>query len=152
MIGIKKPRMAAGTTIRDRAVDDRHNENIFSIACSSRKKQGGGFVIPTELKKKWYLDSERREIFFLADNGGGYPDVLSGPDLNAELRLSILRGLGFRVADRFEMEGAGAGEMWPWVRLTNGVAICLRDGFVSRHGERRRRKGGVRRGREPDRQ
>ena len=29
----------------------------------------------------------------------------------------------------------------PWVRLTNGVAVCLRDGFVYRGGGRRCRHG-----------
>ena len=88
-------------------------------------------MIPTELKKKWYLDSERREIFFLADNGGGYPDVLSCADLDEDNRLSILRGLGLRISYRFEIEGAGAHDMWPWVRLATGTAVCLRDGYVS---------------------
>lgn len=100
-------------------------------------------MIPAELKKKWYLDSERREIIFLADNGGGYPDVLAGPALSDQDRLGILRGLGFRVADLYEMEAPGSlDEMWPWARLTNDVAVCLRDGLVHRCPKERRKKGG----------
>ena len=98
-------------------------------------------MIPVELKAKWIMDCDRREIVFLADHGGGWPDVLAAPGLDVDDRLDVLRGLGFKVAERYEMEGMGTdNDMWPWVRLTNDIAVCLQDGFVSRHRERRPRK------------
>ena len=64
-------------------------------------------------------------------------------DLTPAARRVLLRRLGFRVKEEYEMEAAypWEPEMWPWVRLTNGVAVCLKDGFVSRA-----EKGGGRRG------
>lgn len=101
-------------------------------------------MIPAELKAKWIADCDRREILFLADHGGGWPDVLAAPGLDVKAREDVLRGLGFRIAERYEMEGMGTdNDMWPWVRLTNDIAVCLQDGFVSRHRERRRRRRGL---------
>lgn len=106
-------------------------------------------MIPAELRAKWDRDCDRREIIFLADHGGGWPDVLQPPELSPEERLDILRGLGFRVAEHYEMEASDPDkdEMWPWVHLTNSVAVCLQDGFVSRAGGRLpKRKGGRKHG------
>lgn len=102
-------------------------------------------MIPTELKAEWDKEVARCEIIFLADHGGGWPDVLDGAWLNAEDRLNILRVIGFRVSEHYEMPGTGpdADKMWPWVRLTNDVAMCLQDGFVTRNRDKRvKRKGG----------
>lgn len=102
-------------------------------------------MIQPEFKAEWDKEVARCEIIFLADHGGGYPDVLAGSGLDAEDRLNILRGLGYRVSEHYEMPGIGpdAHKMWPWVRLTNDVAVCLQDGIVSRHRDKRvKRKGG----------
>lgn len=105
--------------------------------------QGGDGMIPASLRDKWELLQARAELIFLADNGGGYPDALRGDGLTPAARRVLLRRLGFRVKEEYEMEAAYLWEpgMWPWVRLTNGVAVCLQDGFVSRA-----EKGGGQRG------
>ncbi len=102
-------------------------------------------MIPDELKERWAREVARQEILFLADHGGGWPSVLAGRCLNAEARRDVLRGLGFRVCERYEMPD-NDDILVPWVRLTNGVAVCLQDGFVSRNRDKR---GGKRRGRIP---
>lgn len=48
-----------------------------------------------------------------------------------------LRRIGFRGAEEYDMPIDPMKEVTPdnrepWVRLTNGVAVCLRDGFVCR--------------------
>ena len=104
-------------------------------------------MIPKELRAKWDRETDRREVLFLAGHGGGYPDVLSSIWLTPEERLDILRGLDFRTAERYDMpnDRDTYDPPWPWARLTNGVAVCLKDGFVVRA----KRKGGGRREREP---
>lgn len=107
-------------------------------------------MIRTELRAEWDKEVARCEIIFLADHGGGWPDALSGPGLTPEDRLDILRGFGFRVSEHYEMEGTGpdADKLWPWVRMTNSVAVCLQDGFVTRNLDKSvRRKGGRKHGR-----
>lgn len=102
-------------------------------------------MIPDELKASWAREVARQEILFLADHGGGWPSVLAGSCLSAKVRQDVLRGLGFQVCERYEMPDKDD-NLVPWVRLTNGVAVCLQDGFVSRNQDK---KGGKRRGRIP---
>ena len=76
----------------------------------------------------------------MACNGGGWPDVRK--DLEPAGRRVALRGIGFRGAEEYDMPLERMKEVTPdnrepWVRLTNGVADCLRDGFVYRGGGRR---------------
>lgn len=97
------------------------------------------------MQAEWDKELARCEIIFLADHGGGYPDALAGDHFTPDDRLDILRGLGYRVSERYEMPAPGrdADKLWPWVRLTNGVAVCLQDGIVSRAaGRRTKRRGG----------
>lgn len=112
-------------------------------------------MIPTKLRAEWDKEVARCEIIFLADHGGGWPDVLAGPCLDSEYRLEVLRDLGYRVSEHYEMEGTGpdADKMWPWVRLTNDVAVSLQDGFFTRNRDKRvKRKGGRKHGREPNKE
>lgn len=97
-------------------------------------------MVPDKLKAQWARELDRLEVLFLADHGGGYPDSLAVAGLTPEERLDILRGLGFRVADRYEMEGTvpHQDELWPWARFTNDMAVCLRDGFVVRRSKARK--------------
>ena len=100
-------------------------------------------MIPAELRARWDRETDRREVLFLADHGGGWPEALSAPGLTPEERIDVLRGLGFRVKERYEMpnDKDTYSPPWPWVRLTNGVGVCLQDGFVSRKGRPVRRGG-----------
>lgn len=72
----------------------------------------------------WPLALDRLHVTFEADHGGGYPPCLA--EGTPESRLAYLRELGFRVRERFEVEGA------QWVRLTCGISVCLSDGWVHR--------------------
>lgn len=103
-------------------------------------------MIPSKLRAKWDRETDKREILFLANHSGGYPEALSAPELTPEGRLDVLRGLGFRVAERYDMPNGqdDYDPPWPWARLTNGVAVCLQDGFVS--GPARAGNGGGGRG------
>lgn len=92
-------------------------------------------MIPENLREKWELVQARAEVLFLADHGGGYPDCLSGDGLTPAARRVILRRLGFRVREEYDMPDSKDWDdpvRWPWVRLTNDVAVCLVDGLVSR--------------------
>lgn len=92
-------------------------------------------MIPENLREQWAKTQAKAEVLFLADHGGGYPDCLAGTHLTPDDRLVILRGLGFRVADQYDMPNPQDWDdpvRWPWVRLTNDVAVCLVDGIVSR--------------------
>lgn len=104
-------------------------------------------MIPTELLEKWEERMEREELLFLADHGGGWPDCMVRPSGSSpDDRLRILRQMGFRVADQYDMPSSGGennleqDEMEPWCRLTNGVAVNLADGFTVRQGIRGWRK------------
>lgn len=99
-------------------------------------------MIPANLQDKWELVQARAEVLFLADNGGGFPDCLAGDGLTPAARRVILRRMGFRVAEEYDLPDPKDWDnpvRWPWVRLTNDVAVCLVDGFVSRTAEKRRR-------------
>lgn len=87
-------------------------------------------MIPDNLREVWELEVQRAELLFLADHGGGYPDVLA--DLGPPARRVALGRLHFRIAEEYMMPDDQWAYTVPWVRLTNGVAVCLRDGFVSR--------------------
>ena len=94
-------------------------------------------MIPKKLEERWALIRDRTELLFLADNGGGYPDTLTRPDMTPAARLVALGRMGFRVREEYDMprdvlQPYSAENREPWVRLTNGVGICLADGFVNR--------------------
>ena len=93
-------------------------------------------MIPEKLKQQWELTRDRTELLFLADNGGGYPDALRGPDMTPAGRRVALGRMGFRIREEYEMplniKQDVPDDLEPWVRLTNGVAVSLKDGFVNR--------------------
>ena len=94
-------------------------------------------MIPKELEERWELVRNRAELLFLADNGGGCPDALAGPDMTPAARRVALRRMGFRVREEYDMprdilQPDSPENREPWVRLTNGVAVNLACGFVSR--------------------
>ena len=90
-------------------------------------------MIPENLREQWELVRARAEVLFLADHGGGCPDCLAGDGLTPAARRVILRRLGFRVAEEYNMPSTLDWDIRePWVRLTNNVAASLGDGFVSR--------------------
>lgn len=90
-------------------------------------------MIPENLREQWELVRARAEVLFLANHGGGYPDCLIGDGLTPAARRVILRRLGFRVAEEYDMPSILDWDIRePWLRLTNDVAVCLADGHVSR--------------------
>lgn len=97
-------------------------------------------MIPENLRDKWELTQARAELMFLADNGGGYLDCLAGSGLTPAARRVILCRMGFRVSEEYEMPGTSWDKLEPWVRLTNGAAVSLADGFVSRAASKERRR------------
>lgn len=97
-------------------------------------------MIPENLREQWELVRARTEVLFLADNGGGWPDCLAGSDLTPDDRRNILRQMGFRVREEYDMPSILDWDIRePWLRLTNDVAVCLADGHVSRTRSDRRR-------------
>lgn len=99
--------------------------------------QGGVDMIPKELEDSWELVRNRAELLFLADHGGGYPDALTRPDMTPAARRVALGRLGFRVLEEYDMprdplQPDTPDNLEPWVRLANGVGVCLADGFVNR--------------------
>lgn len=96
-------------------------------------------MIPEELLEKWAEYQSRAELLFLADHGGGFPDCLSEQKLTPAGRRVILCRLGFRVSEAYEMPGDAWDQLESWVRLTNGIAINLGDGFVVGPDSGRRR-------------
>lgn len=97
-------------------------------------------MIPENLRQQWELVQARAEVLFLADHGGGYPDCLTGDSLTPAARRVILCRLGFRVSEAYEMPGDNWDKLEPWVRLTNGIAINLKAGFVVGPASGRRRQ------------
>ena len=94
-------------------------------------------MIPENLREQWELVRAGAEVLFLADHGGGYPDCLAGDGLTPAARRVILRRMGFRVAEEYDMPSTLDWDIRePWVRLTNDVAVCLVDGIVSRANTR----------------
>lgn len=94
-------------------------------------------MIPENLQERWESEQRRTELLFLADHGGGYPDVLTQPGMNVESRRLALRAMRFRVREEYEMpiellKPSTPDNLEPWVRLTNDVAVNLASGFVSR--------------------
>lgn len=94
-------------------------------------------MIPKKLEERWALIRDRTELLFLADNGGGCPDALAGPDMTPAARRVALGRMGFRIREEYDMPRDVLQPDSPenrehWVRLTNGVGICLADGFVNR--------------------
>ena len=100
-------------------------------------------MIPKELMEQWETARARAEVIFLADHGGGCPDVLAAPDMTPADRRVALRRLRFRVAEEYEMPRDlllpdAPENMVPWLRLTNDVAVELERGLVIRT-----RSGGI---------
>lgn len=94
-------------------------------------------MVSEHLQADWERIRERAELHFLADNGGGYPDVLNKPDMTPAARRVALGRLGFRIQEEYDMprdilKPDAPDNREPWVRLTNGVAISLEHGFVNR--------------------
>ena len=94
-------------------------------------------MIPEKLTQQWELTRDRTELLFLADNGGGYPDALRGPDMTPAGRRVAVGRMGFRIREEYEMprdvlKPDTPDNREPWVRLTNGIAVSLNDGFVNR--------------------
>ena len=130
MKGYKKSRTAHSNRPGQLTKGFVNHENICIIPREHVFDKGGIGMIPENLREQWAREVERQELLFLACNGGGWPDVLK--DLEPAGRRVALRRIGFRGSpDTRE----------PWGRLTNGVAVCLRDGFVYRGGGRRCRHG-----------
>lgn len=99
-------------------------------------------MIPMELYESWEERLELEELMFLADHGGGFPDCLVKHVDTPEDRLRVLRQMGFRVAERYDMPSVkGWGDLEPWVRLTNDIAVNLADGFVVRSAAAERGRG-----------
>lgn len=89
-------------------------------------------MIPENLREQWELAQARAEVLFLADHGGGLPDCLAGDGFTSAARRVILRRLGFRVAEAYDIPSILDLDIRePWMRLTNKVAVNLVDGFVS---------------------
>ena len=104
-------------------------------------------MIPENLLSRWGEEIDRLEIIFLADNGGGYPDALTFHVKTADERLASLRVMGFRIKEQYEMpidilKPSTQDNLARWVRLTNGIAVSLTDGFVCR-SSREAKKGGT---------
>ena len=97
-------------------------------------------MIPDNLRKQWEQAQDKAELLFLADHGGGVPDCLGEPALTPAGRRVILCRLGFRVSEAYEMPGDDWDKLEPWVRLTNGIAVNLMDGFVVGPDSGRRRR------------
>ena len=94
-------------------------------------------MIPKNLEDRWELVRNRAELLFLADNGGGYPDALTRPDMTPAARRVALGRLGFRVQEEYDMprdvlKPDSPDNRESWVRLSNGVAVSLDCGWVSR--------------------
>lgn len=90
----------------------------------------------------WRRALDKLTVAFEADHGGGYPDCLKGR-IPME-RLAYLRSLGFRVREQYDQPAdpvLGPDMDQVWAVLSGGIAVCLTDGFVCRHGG-----GGGRRG------
>lgn len=140
MKGYKKSRTAHSNRPGQLTKGFVNHENICIIPREHVFDKGGIGMIPENLREQWAREVERRELLFLACNGGGWPDVLK--DLEPAGRRVALRRIGFRGAEEYDMPIDPMKEVTPdnrepWVRLTNGVAVCLRDGFVYRGGGRR---------------
>ena len=86
-------------------------------------------MIPEKLSEAWEKELQRTEPIFLARNGGGYPDTLNG--LTPAGRRVALGRLGYRIAEEYRMPDDDWAYTVPWCRLTDGVAVCLQDGFVT---------------------
>lgn len=74
---------------------------------------------------------QRSEIEYVATHGGGYPETFKWrPDIEAHLH-----DMGFRIKERDTDVVTGN----KWLRTTNNVDICLKDGFVIKSKPIRRR-------------
>ena len=92
-------------------------------------------MVPEFLQEQWEIELARTELLFLAEHGSGYPDVLNQPGMTPAARRVALRRLGFRVREEYMMPDDNWDYTVPWVRLTNGIGVCLQDGFVVRPSE-----------------
>ncbi len=64
---------------------------------------------------------QKAEIEYIATHGGGYPETFKwDSDIEAHVRE-----IGFRIKEHLQVDGK-------WLLTTNGISICLEDGFVVR--------------------
>lgn len=86
-----------------------------------------------ELALRWSIASQKMEISFAAEHGGGYPEVLRG--LSEAQRHTLLLTLGYRVLRRWAIDNSVVGdgsEMFNWVALSEHISVSLTDGWVCR--------------------
>lgn len=83
----------------------------------------------------WQKAVDKLSITFEADQRyGGYPGILVSAG-SEEARLQVLRDLGFRVRERWEMDNAAPGcppDIHLWMRVTGNISVNLTAGFVIR--------------------
>lgn len=97
-------------------------------------------MIPENLREQWAREVERQELLFLACNGrrlagcAQRPGASGAPGGTAPYWLPGAEEYDMPIDP---MKEVTPDNREPWVRLTNGVAVCLRDGFVYRGGGRR---------------
>ena len=81
----------------------------------------------------WHKAVARLSITFEAEHGGGYPDCLK--DMTPKQRMNTLRGLGYRLMERYEIDVSAPGQppdYQPWARITGRITVNLADGWVCR--------------------
>ena len=104
------------------------SENLRSILNREREEQ-------RRLAQDWQQAVDKLSIMFWAGHGGGYPDCLK--DRTPQERLRILRGMGFKVKERFEVDISAPGgppDYEQWVRITKYISVSLSAGFVCKSG------------------
>ena len=83
----------------------------------------------------WERAVGKLSITFEADQlNGGYPGILVSAG-SEEGRLRVLRDLGFRVREHWEMDNAAPGcppDIHLWMRVTGNISVNLTAGFVIR--------------------
>ena len=90
----------------------------------------------------WQKAVDKLSITFEADQkNGGCPAILVSARSEEE-RIKVLRGLGFRVLERWEMDYSSPGcapDMRLWIRISGNISVSLSDGFVCRPSGVRKR-------------
>lgn len=90
-------------------------------------------MIPEKLEAEWACHLAREELIFLADHGGGWPYVLTERAATPAARRVMLGRMGFHVLE--ESQDLLDYPRTIWATLSNGIHICLDDGFVYRRRE-----------------
>ena len=79
---------------------------------------------------KWYQGLYsclvKAEIKYIAETGGDVVDYLS--PYKPDQMLAYIKDIGFKVRREYDVEGAR------WLETTDGICICLEDGFVVKNG------------------